>query len=100
MRESSIESYLVRKVKEHGGLCYKCRPRQSWCAGPHHHPPHWQDGVCGARKPRVGEAWTKVQESGREASVEKRGADVRVLYGMDAVKEFLREVFGDAVHTA
>lgn len=23
MRESSIESYLVRKVKEHGGLCYK-----------------------------------------------------------------------------
>ena len=23
MRESSIESYLVRKVKERGGLCYK-----------------------------------------------------------------------------
>jgi hypothetical protein len=23
LRESSIESYLVRKVKEHGGLCYK-----------------------------------------------------------------------------
>ena len=23
MRESSIESYLVRKVKDHGGLCFK-----------------------------------------------------------------------------
>lgn len=23
MKESYIESYLVRKVKEHGGLCYK-----------------------------------------------------------------------------
>ena len=24
MKESYIESYLVRKVKEHGGLRYKC----------------------------------------------------------------------------
>jgi len=32
--------------------------------------------------------------------MEKRGADVRVLYGMDAVKEFLREVFANAVHPA
>ena len=23
MKESHIESYLVRKVKEHGGLCFK-----------------------------------------------------------------------------
>ena len=41
----------------------------------------------------------KVQKWQR-GELEKRGADVRVLYGMDAVKEFLREVFGDAVHTA
>ena len=41
----------------------------------------------------------KVQKWQR-SELEKRGADVRVLFGMDAVKDFLREVFGDAVHTA
>ena len=34
----------------------------------------------------------KVQKWQR-SEMEKRGADCRVLFGMDAVKDFLREVF-------
>lgn len=36
----------------------------------------------------------------QRSELQKRGADVRTLYGMDAVKDFLREVFEDAIHTA
>ena len=62
MKESYIENYLVRKVKENNGLCLK-----SVSPG----------------NPGVPD----------RSELEKRGADVRVLFGMDAVKEFLREVF-------
>lgn len=98
MRESSIESYLVRGVKERGGLCYKFVSPGN---------PGAPDRIVITPSGRIIFVELKT-EVGRLAKIqkwqrremEKRGADVRVLYGMDEVKEFLREVFGDAVHTA
>lgn len=98
MRESSIESYLVRKVREHGGLCYKFISPGN---------PGVPDRIVITPSGRIVFVELKT-EVGRLAKIqkwqrsemEKRGADVRVLYGMDEVKEFLREVFGDAVSPA
>ena len=98
MRESSIESYLVRKVKEHGGLCYKFVSPGN---------PGVPDRIILLPSGHIAFVELKT-EIGRLAKVqkwqrsemEKRGADVRVLYGLDAVKDFLREVFTDAVHPA
>lgn len=96
MKESQIESYLVRKVKEHGGLCLKFTSPGN---------PGVPDRIVitPAGKTIYVELKTdigrlaKVQKWQR-SEMEKRGADVRVLYGMDAVKDFLREVFSDAVY--
>lgn len=95
MRESSIERYLVRKVKEHGGLCYKFVSPGN---------PGVPDRIVitpGGKtiyvelKTEIGRL-AKVQKWQR-SEMEKRGVDVRVLYGLDAVKDFLREFFCDAV---
>ena len=97
-RLRSSESYLVRKVKERGGLCYKFVSPGN---------PGVPDRII--ITPAGETIYVELKtETGRLARIqkwqrgelEKRGADVRVLYGMDAVKEFLREVFTDAVHTA
>lgn len=98
MKESQIEAYLVRKVKERGGLCYKFVSPGS---------PGVPDRLIILPNGRTIFVELKT-DVGRLANIqkwqrgemEKRGADVRVLYGLDAVKGFLREVFGDAVHTA
>ena len=91
MKESYIEGYLVRKVKEQGGLCYKFTSPGN---------PGVPDRLIitpGGRvifvelKTDVGRL-AKIQKWQR-GEMEKRGADCRVLYGMDAVKEFLKEVF-------
>lgn len=97
MKESKIESYLVRKVKERGGLCYKFVSPGN---------PGVPDRIIVTPTGRTVYVELKT-DTGRLAKVqkwqrselEKRGADVRVLYGMDDVKNFLREVFADAVHT-
>ena len=91
MKESYIESYLVRKVKEHGGLCYKFVAPGN---------PGVPDRliITPTGKTIFVELKTEV---GRLAKVQKwqrserefRGADWRGLFGMDAVKDFLREVF-------
>lgn len=98
MKESQIESYMVRKVKEHGGLCYKFV--SPGCPGVPDRLIILPDGrtIFVELKTEVGRL-AKIQRWQR-SEMEKRGADVRVLYGLDAVKEFLGEVFGDAVHTA
>lgn len=98
MKESQIESYMVRKVKEHGGLCYKFVSPGS--PGVPDRLIILPDGrtIFVELKTEVGRL-ANIQKWQR-SEMEKRGADVRVLYGLDAVKEFLREVFGDAVHTA
>ena len=95
MRESSIERYLVRKVKEHGGLCYKfVSPGNPGVPDRIIITPDGKT-IYVELKTEIGRL-AKVQKWQR-CEMEKRGADVRVLYGMGAVKDFLREVFTDAV---
>ena len=87
MKESYIENYLVRKVKENNGLCLKfVSPVPDRIV-------ITPDGrtIYVELKTEVGRL-AKIQKWQR-SELEKRGADVRVLFGMDAVKEFLREVF-------
>ena len=98
LRESSIENYLVRGVKARGGLCYKFVSPGN---------PGVPDRI--VLLPTGKTVYVELKtETGRlsriqqwqRGEMEKRGADVRVLYGMDAVKEFLREAFSDAVYPA
>ena len=95
MKESSIEAHLVREVKRHGGLCYKFVSPGN--PGVPDRLVIVPDGrtIFVELKTEVGRL-AKLQRWQR-SEMEKRGADVRVLYGLDAVKEFLREVFSDAV---
>ena len=98
MRERQIEQRLTQAVRQRQGLCPK------WVSP-------GLDGVPDRiiitptgktvyveLKTEIGRL-AKVQKWQR-SEMEKRGADVRVLYGLDAVKDFLREVFTDAVHPA
>lgn len=97
-KESSIERYLVRKVKEHGGLCYKFVSPGN--PGVPDRLVILPDGrvIFVELKTDVGRL-AKVQKWQR-SEMTKRRADVRVLYGRDAVEDFLREVFADAVQPA
>lgn len=98
MRESQIERFLVRKVKENGGLCYKfVSPGNPGVPDRIVITPNGKT-IYVELKTEIGRL-AKVQKWQR-SEMEKRGADVRVLYGLDDVKEFLREVFTDAVYPA
>ena len=98
MKESQIERYMVHKVKEHGGLCFKfVSPGNPGVPDRIVITPDGRS-IYVELKTEIGRL-ANVQKWQR-SEMEKRGADVRVLYGLDAVKGFLREVFGDAVHTA
>ena len=91
MKESYIESYLVRKVKEHGGLCYKfVSPGNPGVPDRLIITPTGKT-IFVELKTEVGRL-AKVQKWQR-SEMEKRGADCRVLFGMDAVKDLLREDF-------
>ena len=68
-------------------------PRKSRSAGPHCCHPRREVEL----KTETGRL-SKVQKWQR-SELEKRGAEVRVLFGLEAVKDFVREVFADAVHT-
>lgn len=93
MEESYIEGYLVRKVKEHGGLCYKfVSPGNPGVPDRLIITPTGKI-IFVELKTEVGRL-AKVQKW-QQSEMEKRGADCRVLFGMDAVKDFLREVFDD-----
>ena len=86
MKESYIESYLVRKVKEHGGLCYKfVSPGNPGVPDRLIITPTGKT-IFVELKTEVGRL-AKVQKWQR-SEMEKRGADCRVLFGMDAVKDF------------
>ena len=97
-KESAIERYLVRKVKEHGGLCYKFVSPGN--PGVPDRLVILPDGrvIFVELKTDVGRL-AKVQKWQRSEMI-KRRADVRVLYGRDAVEDFLREVFAGAVQPA
>ena len=91
MKESQIERYLVRKVRENGGLCYKFGSPGN--PGVPDRIVITPDGstIYVELKTDVGRL-ANVQKWQR-SEMEKRGADVRVLFGMDAVKAFLKEIF-------
>lgn len=91
MKESQIEARLVKMVRERGGLCYKFVSPSN---------PGVPDRIVITPKGRV--IFTELKtEIGRLTRIQewqieemkKRGAEVRVLKGLDEVKEFVREVF-------
>lgn len=91
MRESSIESRLVRMVRDRGGLCYKFVSPGN---------PGVPDRIVITPAGRTVYVELKT-EVGRLAAIQKwqheelrkRGADVRTLKGLDQVKAFVEEVF-------
>ena len=97
MRESTIETRLVREVRKLGGLCYKFVSPGS---------PGVPDRIIILPVGHVVFVELKT-EIGRLANIQKwqieelrkRGADVRVLKGMDQVLAFLEEVKANAVCT-
>lgn len=90
MKESAIEAKLVRMVKDLGGLCFKFVSPGN---------PGVPDRVILLPGGRVVFAELKT-EAGRLASIQKwqldemrkRGADVRVLRGLDQVNAFAEEM--------
>ena len=91
MRESSIESKLVRMVRERGGLCFKFVSPGN---------PGVPDRIVITPTGRTVYVELKT-EVGRLATIQKwqheelrkRGADVRTLKGLEQVKAFVEEVF-------
>ena len=91
MRESSIESKLVRMVRERGGLCFKF-------VSPGNRGVPDRIVITPAGRTVYVELKTEV---GRLAAIQKwqheelrkRGADVRTLKGLEQVKAFVEEVF-------
>ena len=90
MKESTIEARLVREVKKRGGLCYKFTSPGN---------PGVPDRI--VILPGGTTIYVELKtEIGRLAKIQKwqieelrkRGADVRVLKGMDQVLAFLEEV--------
>jgi hypothetical protein len=90
MTEAQIEAKMVRMVRDHGGLCYKFTSPNN---------PGVPDRIVITPDGRTIYIELKTQY-GRLAEIQqwqieeirKRGADVRVLKGWEAVREFIREV--------
>ncbi|MEG2383446.1 MAG: VRR-NUC domain-containing protein [Oscillospiraceae bacterium] len=90
MTEAQIESRMVRMVRERGGLCYKFTSPNN---------PGVPDRIVITPDGRTIYVELKTL-IGRLAAVQKwqisemqkRGADVRVLLGWDAVRDFVEEM--------
>lgn len=90
MKESAIEARLVKMVRERGGLCYKFVSPGN---------PGVPDRIVITPEGRTIYVELKT-EVGRLANIQKwqlgemkaRGAEVRVLKGLDQVKAFVEEV--------
>ena len=98
MREATIEARLVREVRKLGGLCYKFTSPGN--PGVPDRIVILPDGrtIYVELKTEIGRL-AKVQQWQLE-EMRKRGADVRVLKGLDQVLEFLEEVRSGAIRTA
>lgn len=91
MRETQIESKLVKEVEKRGGLCYKFVSPSN---------PGVPDRIVITPDGRVVFVELKAP-FGRMSSLQKwqkermlnHGVDVRVIRGTDQVREFVREVF-------
>lgn len=98
LKESAIEAKLARMVREMGGLCFKFVSPGS---------PGVPDRIVLLPGNRVIFVELKT-ETGRLARIQnwqlgemrKRGADVRVLKGLEQVRAFVEEVRPDEVHPA
>lgn len=98
MKESQIEQRLVRMVRDRGGLCLKFVSPGN---------PGVPDRIILTADGRVVFVELKT-EVGRLSSIQKwqlseflnRGADVRVLKGLDEVNAFVEEVMPNEVCTA
>ena len=92
MKESQIEARLVKMVRERGGLCYKFVSPAN---------PGVPDRLVITPDGRVVFVELKT-EVGRLAKIQHwqieemkaRGADVRIVKGIDQAKTFVQEVFG------
>lgn len=90
MKERDIEAKLTRMVRERGGLCYK------WVSPGNPGVPDrivitpTGGTIFVELKTEIGRlsAWQMRQRS----ELEKRGAEVRVLYGLEQVTAFVEEV--------
>lgn len=91
MKESQIEKSLVKRVKDCGGLCYKFVSPMN---------PGVPDRIIITPEGRTVFVELKT-EVGRLANIQryqieemrKRGADVRVAKGIEAVKDLVKEIF-------
>lgn len=90
MKESTIEARLVREVRKRGGLCYKFVSPDN--AGVPDRIVITPDGrtIYVELKTLIGRL-AKIQKWQLE-EMRRRGADVRVLYGMEQVLAFVEEV--------
>lgn len=94
MKESAIERHLVEGVKKMGGMCVKFVSPGT---------PGVPDRIIITATGRIIFVELKT-ETGRLAKIQrytieqmqKRGADVRVVKGLDEVKQLLAEIGGDA----
>jgi hypothetical protein len=90
MKESAIESKLVRMVRDRGGLCYKF-------VSPGNPGVPDRIVITPAGRTIYVELKTEVGrlsnlQKWQRSELEKRGAEIRVLRGLDQVKEFVSEV--------
>ena len=91
MKESQIESYMVRKVKEHGGLCFKfVSPGNPGVPDRIVITPAGKT-IYVELKTEIGRL-AKVQKWQR-SELEKRGADVRVILSI-SVDTFNSKICG------
>jgi hypothetical protein len=91
MREAQVEKKLVKEVEKRGGICYKFVSPSN---------PGVPDRIVITPDGRVIFVELKAP-FGRMSNIQKwqkarmleRGADVRVVYGLEQVEELVREVF-------
>lgn len=96
MKESAIEAKLVRMVRDGGGLCYKFISPGN--PGVPDRIVITPDGrtIYVELKTEIGRL--SALQKWQRSELEKRGADIRVLKGLEQVKEFVREVMQYEVH--
>ena len=98
MLEKDIEKRMVLEIKKRGGLCYKFTSPSN---------PGVPDRIVITPEGKVIFVELKT-EIGRLAKIQrwqvsemqKRGADVRIVKGWDAVKAFIEEVMPNGIQTA
>lgn len=97
MKESEIEKRLAKMVRDNGGLCYKfVSPNNPGVPDRIVITPTGKT-IYVELKTEIG-SLQRIQEW-QLGEIKKRGADVRVLKGLQEAKDFVKEVFENAVHT-